>query len=79
MLLRKQISQIGNISQLWKIRDQEKLVDALSKIINMMRDLYQLAGKQNIKSRLHSGDGLERVYKWWMTVEWQDGYQQSVK
>ena len=63
LLLRKQISQIGNISQLWKIRDQEKLVDALSKIINMMRDLHQLAGKQNIKSRLHSGDGLERVYK----------------
>ena len=36
-LLRKKLSKIGNISQLWKIRDQEKLVDALSKVINMMR------------------------------------------
>ena len=43
LLLTETLSQIGNISQVWKIRDQEKLVDALSKIIKMMRDLYQLA------------------------------------
>ena len=53
----------GNNSQLWKIRGQEKLVDALSKIINMMRDLHQLAEQHNIKSRLYSGHGLERVYQ----------------
>ena len=33
----------------------------LSKIIIMMRELYQLAEKHNIKSRLHNGDGLERI------------------
>ena len=43
LLMKKKLSQIGNISQLWKIREQEKLVDALSKIVNMTRDLYQLA------------------------------------
>ena len=37
LLLNKNLSQIGNISQLLKIRGQEKLVDALSKIINMVK------------------------------------------
>ena len=62
LLMKKKLSQIGNISQLWKIRDQEKLVDALSKIVNMMRDLYQLA-EHNIKSHLYSGYRLERIYQ----------------
>ena len=63
LLLKKKLSQIGNISQLWKIRDQEKLVDALSKIMNMMRELHQLVEQHNIKSKLYSGDGLERIYQ----------------
>ena len=63
LLLKKKLSHIGNISQLWKIRDQEKLVDALSKITNMMRDLHQLVEEHNIKSRLYSGVGLERIYQ----------------
>ena len=61
LLLKKKLSQIGNISQLWKITDQEKLVDALNKIINMMKDLCQLVEQHNIKSRLYSSDGLERI------------------
>ena len=63
LLLKKKLSQIGNISQIWKIRDQEKLIDALNKIINMMRELYQLPEQHTIKSRLFSGDGLERIYQ----------------
>ena len=63
LLLKKTLSQIGNISQLWNIRDQEKLVEALSKIVNMMRELYQLAEQHNIKSRLYSGGGLEKIYQ----------------
>ena len=35
----------------------------LSKIINMMSDLYQLAEQHNINSRLYSSDGLERIYQ----------------
>ena len=62
-LLKRELSQIGNISQLWKIRDQQKLVDALTKIINLMRELYQLAEQHNIKSRLYSGDRLERIHQ----------------
>ena len=58
LLLKKILSQIGNINQLWKIGYQQKLVHASSKIIKMMRDLYLLAEQHNIKSRLYSGDGL---------------------
>ena len=29
----------------------------------MIRDLYQLAEQHDIKSRLYSGDGLERIYQ----------------
>ena len=63
LLLKKKLSQIGNISQIWKIRDQEKMIDALNKIINMMRELYQLPEQHSIKSSLYSGDGLERIYQ----------------
>ena len=63
LVLKKKLSQTGNISQLWKIRDQEKLVDALSKIMNMMRELYQLVEQHNIKSKLYSGHRLERIYQ----------------
>ena len=39
-LLKRELSQIGNISQLWKIRDQQKLVDALTKIINLIENCF---------------------------------------
>ena len=35
----------------------------LSKIINMIRELYQLVEQHNIRSRLYSGDGLEKIYQ----------------
>ena len=35
----------------------------LSKIINMMRELYQLVEQHNIRSRLYSDDGLEKIYQ----------------
>ena len=38
-------------------------MEVLSKIINMMKCLYQLAEQHNIKSRLYSGDRLERIHQ----------------
>ena len=63
LLLKKKLSQIRNISQLWKIRHQEKLVNALSKIINMMRELHQIAEQHNMKPTLYSDDRLERIHQ----------------
>ena len=39
------------------------LVDALNKVINMNRVLYHLTKQRNIKSRLYSSDGFERLYQ----------------
>ena len=33
------------------------------KVINIMRDLHQLAEQHNIKLRLYSGDRLETIYQ----------------
>ena len=41
----------------------EKIVKALNKIINTMKDLKKLASDRGIKSKLFSGDGLEKIYQ----------------
>ena len=63
VLLKRKIAEIGKINHLFKIRDTRKIVDALSKIINTMKDLEKLANDHNIQSKLYSGDGLERIYQ----------------
>ena len=63
LLLKRKIAEIGKINHLFKIRDTGKIVDALSKIINTMKDLEKLAKDHNIQSKLYSGDGLERIYQ----------------
>ena len=50
-------------SQLWKLKDTERVVAALSQIINKMKDLQCLASEHHIKSKLYSGDGLEHIYQ----------------
>ena len=50
-------------SQLWKLKDTERVVAALSQIINKMKDLQCLASEHHIKSKLCSGDGLEHIYQ----------------
>ena len=54
---------LGKINQIWKLKDSEKVVEALSKMINTMRDLEHLACECNIQAKLYSGDGLDRIYQ----------------
>ena len=54
---------LGKINQIWKLKDSEKVVEALSKMINTMRDLEHLACERNIQAKLYSGDGLDRIYQ----------------
>ena len=61
LLLKK--SEINKISQLWKLKDTEKVVAALSQIINIMKDLQRLASEHHIESTLYSRDGLEHIYQ----------------
>ena len=62
-MLKRKLAEIGKINNLWKIRDTEKIVEALNKIINTMKDLKKLASDHGIKSKLYSGDGLEKIYQ----------------
>ena len=39
LLLKRKLAEIGKINNLWKIRDTEKIVETLNKIINTMKDL----------------------------------------
>ena len=54
---------LGKINQIWKLKDSEKVVEALSKMINTVRDLEHLACERNIQAKLYSGDGLDRIYQ----------------
>ena len=63
LLLKKKLSEINRISQLLKLKDSERVVAALSQIINTMKDLQHLASEHHIESKLYSEDGLERIYQ----------------
>ena len=63
LLLKKKLLHLGKINQIWKLKDSEKIVEALSKMINTMRDLEHLACERNIQANLYSGDGLDRIYQ----------------
>ena len=60
---KKQLLHLGQINQIWNLKDLEKIVEALSKMINTMKDLEHLACEHNIQARLYSGDGLDRIYQ----------------
>ena len=62
MMLHKKMSTLTNFTPLWKISNPEKTSDALIKIINLIKDLMNLAEKYSIKEKLYNGDGLERIY-----------------
>ena len=62
MMLHKKMSTLTNFTPLWKTSNPEKTSDALIKIINLIKDLMNLAEKYSIKEKLYNGDGLERIY-----------------
>lgn len=69
LLLKKKISEISRISQQKKLKDSGKLVKALSRIINTMKDLQSLATERGIVSRFYSGDGIEIIYQCLALIE----------
>ena len=63
MLLTKKLNQVNKFESLSKTRDPEKLVCALSRLINTMKDLLKLSEKHKIERYLFYGDALDRIYK----------------
>ena len=62
-LLANKLSELNNIEQLSRQREPAKIVDALSKLIHLMKDLLQLAKRHNIENKLYYGGGIDKVYQ----------------
>ena len=61
LLLQNKILKLDKIDNLGSIKSDEKLGTAISKIVNMMTDLSNLAEKHDLETKLYIGGGLERV------------------
>ena len=62
-MLNIKLNQMRNLEPLWKLRDAEKIADAISKIISLMKDLLKLCKKHKIEAKLYNGDTIEKIYK----------------
>ena len=61
IMLSKKIAEINNIDVLWKIKTPSKIVEGLSKVINLMKDLMELSKFHNIEDKLYNGDAIEKI------------------
>ena len=62
MLLQSKVGGLDKLECLDKIKGDEKIGNALAKIINMMIDLSNVAKKYKLEYKLYVGGGLEKVY-----------------
>ena len=63
IMLSKKLAEINNSDVLWKVKTPAKIVEGLSKIINLMKDLVELSKFHNIENKLYNGDAIEKIYK----------------
>ena len=63
IMLSKKLAEINNIDVLWKVKTPAKIVEGLSKVINLMKDLMELSKFHNIENKLYNGDAIEKIYK----------------
>ena len=62
VLLKHKIESVKNIGSLHRVKDQEKLKDAIAKLINLMNELIKLSQKHNIELKLYNGPALDLIY-----------------
>ena len=63
LLLENKLHEIVKMGEIWKIREREKSVCALSLLIFVMLELRTLAEKHNIENELYYGGSIQKVYK----------------
>ena len=63
LLLQTKMNNLDKLGNLGLIEGDEKLANALAKIINVMTELSTLAERHNLEYKLYVGGGLEKVYK----------------
>ena len=63
LLLEKKLYEIVKMGEIWKIKEKEKLVHALSKLISIMLELQRLAVRHDIENELYYGGSIQKIYK----------------
>ena len=63
LLLQTKMNALDKMGHLGTIEGDEKLVNAIAKIVNVMTELSTLAEKHNLETKLYVGGGLEKVFK----------------
>ena len=61
LLLQNKLKALDKIESLSKIKNDEKLGNAIAKIANLMTELSNLATKFNLEQKLYIGGGFEKV------------------
>ena len=60
-LLQNKLSALEKLGSLNKVRGDEKLIHAISELMNAMAELRELAAKYHLENNLYHGGGLEKV------------------
>ena len=63
LLLQTKMNSLDKLGNLEAIEGDEKLVNALSRILNVMTELSALAEKHKLETKLYVGGGLEKVFR----------------
>jgi len=63
MLLSKKLSELTTVDTSWRTNDSSKIIDSLSKIVNIIKDLILLAKQHKIENELFYGNSLHDFYK----------------
>ena len=62
-MLNTKLHSLNKLKAMWKLKQPDKVADALAKVVNLMKDLMKLANQHNIKEKLYHGEGLQQIYK----------------
>lgn len=62
LLLQNKLSEVKKDGPLWKIKDKERLIPAISKLLNSMTELNNLAEKHSIKDQLYHHSYLALIF-----------------
>ena len=62
LLLQNKLSEVKKHGPLWKIKDKERLIPAISRLLNSMAELTNLAEKHSIKDQLYHHSYLALIF-----------------
>ena len=61
LLLQNKLSSLDKMGGLYNARSDQKLGNALTKLVNAMQDLSVLASEHDLEGQLYEGGGLEKI------------------